>query len=356
MKPRHRAGIGAMEARDMTEVSPFPHSPTIEAEACAWVARLDGSKPSQETLAAFREWINRSPQHRAEMTRLAGLWSDLNVLTELSVPHQKIVHLTRYKAFKRAAIVAACAVLIAVTMILRSPPTNSPITPSPVYSTRVGEQQSIVLADDTKILLNTDSSIRVSYSLQQRDICLLHGEAYFQVAHNAARPFLVHAGTSVVRAVGTAFSVYLQKRDVEVDVTEGTVEVSSVANPGMTSASSSQTSRAIRLTNLNAGQRAAFNPEAESIQSVKPPEMDRRLSWREGILTFSGEPLDQVVEEVSRYTPVKIVISDPAIRNLRIGGYFKVGETDTMLEALETTFGVRVNRVNDRLVYLAAKK
>jgi transmembrane sensor len=85
------------------------------------------------------------------------------------------------------------------------------------------------------------------------------------------------------------------------------------------------------------------------------PEVDRKLSWREGVLSFSGEPLEHVVEEVSRYTSITIVNSDPAIRDISIGGYFKAGETDAMFEALETSFGVRVNRVNDRLVYLAAK-
>jgi transmembrane sensor len=73
------------------------------------------------------------------------------------------------------------------------------------------------------------------------------------------------------------------------------------------------------------------------------------------VLSFSGEPLEQVVAEVSRYTSVTIVISDPSIRSVAIGGYFKAGETEAMFEALETSFGVRVTRVNDRLVYLAAK-
>lgn len=339
----------------MTNVAKFPNPHQIEVEACAWIAQLDGKTPSRQDLAAFREWINRSPQHREEITRLAGLWGDLNVLTALAPPSKTPARPYRNHFLLGTAIIAVCVVLITVVAVLDNHPSMSAAGQNQLYSTRVGEQKSVTLADGTKVLLNTDSRVQASYSPQQREVHLLQGEAFFEVAHNAARPFLVYAGANVVRAVGTAFTVRLQKHDVEVVVTDGTVEISAIANTGDVAAAQSHSKPIFRLADIKAGQSAAFNQEVESIQSIKPPEIERKLSWREGVLTFSGEPLEQVVDEVSRYTPVTIVISDPAIRKIRIGGYFKVGETDAMLEALETSFGVRVSRVNDKLVYLAAK-
>ncbi len=341
----------------MSKLAHFPSPRQIEAEACAWIAQLDGSTPSQEDLTAFREWINRSPQHQQEIKRLSALWSELNILTELAVPLKKSPQPVSNPFLRRAAVFAALALLVIGGAVFYFSPRALPDggTSNALYSTSIGEQKPVTLADGSKVLLNTSSRIQVNYDAQRREVHLLAGEAYFQVAHNAERPFLVYAGDNIVRAVGTAFTVRLKKQDVEVVVTEGTVELSAVANGGGDALTESGVRSVTRLGDVHAGQRAAFNKEVESIQSVRPPEIKRELSWREGVLSFSGEPLEQVVEEVSRYTPVTFVISDPAIRDIHIGGYFKVGETDAMLEALETSFGVRVNRVNDRLVYLAAK-
>jgi len=338
----------------MSKLVQFPNARQIEVEACAWIAQLDGNPPSPEDLTAFREWINRSPQHAQEIRRLSALWSDLNIMTELGVPVKKHGQ-TASDKFPRGAVFAVVVVLsMAVAMFYFRPQT--PVTAVNVlYSTSVGEQKPVTLADGSRVLLNTDSRIQVNYSAQRREVHLLRGEAYFEVAHNAKRPFMVYAGANMVRAVGTAFTVHLKEQDVEVVVTEGIVELSAVANGSGGPAAKNLIRPAVKLADIKAGQSADFNQEVESIQPVMPLEIKRKLSWREGVLAFSGEPLEQVVAEISRYTPVTIVISDPAIRNVRIGGYFKVGATDAMLEALETSFGVRVNRVNDKLVYLSAK-
>jgi len=338
----------------MSKVAQFPNARQIELEACAWIAQLDGNTPSQEDLTAFREWINRSPQHGQEIKRLSVLWSDLNIMTELAIPIKKRRQAMSDRFLLRGAVIALLVVLSVAPAAFHFRP-RTPVAANVLYSTDVGEQKPITLADGSRVLLNTDSRIQVNYSAQQREVFLLRGEAYFEVAHNAERPFLVYAGANMVRAVGTAFTVYLKKQDIEVVVTEGIVELSAMANGSGGRTAKNLIKPAIKLADIKAGQSADFNQEVESIQPVMPLEIKRKLSWREGILAFSGEPLEQVVAEISRYTPVTIVISDPAIRNVRIGGYFKVGATDALLEALETSFGVRVNRVNDKLVYLAAK-
>jgi transmembrane sensor len=341
----------------MEKVAQFPNARQIETEACAWIAQLDGGEPSQEDLDAFREWIHRSPRHQKEIKRLSAIWGDLNVLTELAVPIRSPppTVLDRFN-FRVAAIaisllfgLVGSAYVMWPAKYIREPEAN------PVFTTAIGERKSVTLADGSKVLLNTDTRIQVEYSPERRVLHLHQGEAFFEVAHNADRPFLVYAGGDVVRAVGTAFSVRIQKHDVAVVVTEGTVELASVSHTPVGTQGGLAKPRTVKLVALDAGQGATVDEHVEAIETIKPAEVTRKLSWREGVLSFSGEPLEQVVEEVSRYTSLTIVISDPSIRNVTIGGYFKAGETEAMFEALETSFGVRVIRVNDRLVYLAAK-
>ena len=341
---------------DGGKVTQFPNPRQIEAEACAWIAQLDGAEPTAEDLAAFREWMGRSQRHRDEIRRLSAMWSDLNVLTQLAVPLQQSRRAGRRRLLWGSAAAAMVAVACAAAGLFWWYPSSAPrdgSAPGPVYSTAVGEQRTVTLADGSTVLLNTDSRIRIEYTPRRRDVRLLRGEAYFTVAHDRTAPFSVLAGANIVRAVGTAFAVHVRERDVDVVVEEGVVELSSVAKAGGGPGAGQPT--VTRLAALEAGQSATVSRALESIQTMPPAEVGRMLSWRQGVLSFSGESLDQVVEEVGRYTPVKIVISDPAIRDIAVGGLFKAGETDALFEALETSFGVRVERVNDRLVYLAAK-
>jgi transmembrane sensor len=337
----------------MTKVGHFPNARQIEAEACAWIAQLDGGEPSNEDLDAFREWMQRSPLHREEIKRLSALWGDLNILTELAVPRRKPSRILSY-FFNLRAAAAVVAVLMSAYMLW--PRGHAPAGVEwPLYATAIGERKPLTFSDGSKVLLNTESRIQVEYTAQKRVVRLLQGEAYFEVAHNPVRPFLVYAGVNVVRAVGTAFSVHVQRRDVSVVVTQGAVELSSMPDAVSSARVSTSSRHTVKLVAIRAGQGATVDEHVEAIETIEPAEVTRKLSWREGVLSFSGEPLEQVVEEVSRYTSVSIVISDPRIRNVAIGGYFKAGETEAMFEALETSFGVRVTRVNDRLVYLAAK-
>jgi ferric-dicitrate binding protein FerR (iron transport regulator) len=90
-----------------------------------------------------------------------------------------------------------------------------------------------------------------------------------------------------------------------------------------------------------------------AIETVEAQEMTKRLSWREGILTFAGDPLEVVVDEISRYTTVSIEITDPVVRATRIGGRFPIGETDAMFDALEANFGLRVTRLSHNRVLVS---
>ena len=370
----------------------FPDRKSIEQEAGAWLIKLDGdSAPSAEELASLREWLERSPVHREQLGSLAEFWGKMNVLTELAVPlalpkgrpscsffeslRHAIPHIRR-AGFLTAVIVFGIGVT--ATFLLRPDPF---LSGNGLYATAVGQQQSTTLADGSVVLLNTNSQIKVDYNNEYRNIRLLQGEAHFTVAKNAARPFRVYAGNGRVQAVGTAFSVYLKENTVDVTVTEGRVELASVNRPRTNGLRQQETapgtdqssgSNAIvdsglveTLGTIKAGESATIQSalDADTVSSinafdtVEAQEMTKRLSWREGMLTFAGDPLEVVVDEISRYTTISIEFTDPAVRATRIGGRFPIGETDAMFDALEANFGLRVTRLShDRVLLSAAEE
>ena len=378
----------------MEKVIDFPNRDSIETEACAWISQLDGDRaPSAEDIAALQEWINRSPLHRQELQRLAELWGDLNMLTELApdldslaAPNQpgfisKLLTPIFGPLFAPRlplATALASALVLVISMVVwndfkRTEPSHH------MFTTQVGEQRLAQLPDGSSVQINTNSQVEIDFTRNKRKVRLLKGEAHFNVAHDKSRPFEVFAGSGMVRAVGTAFSVYLKDQQVEVTVTEGRVEIApsvenaiaaidnssgnlignSVDNSVDNSAKSKtnqqpiQTQKTAQLTQLSAGQNIRFNHHIEPIQTLRQDQVARKLSWRDGMLVFSGESLEQVVAEVSRYTTQSIVITDASIRDIRIGGYFKAGETQAMFDALETSFGVQVSRIDSGLVHLS---
>ncbi len=368
----------------------FPDQKAIEEEAGAWLIKLDGdTAPSAEELASLQEWLERSPVHREQLRSFAEFWGKMNVLTELAVPlghangraKRSLVENLRH-AIPRLGhvgiVTAVIAIGIATTFWLRPDPF---LSSNDFYATAVGQQRSMTLADRSVVLLNTNSQIKVAYDNEYRNIRLLQGEAHFTVEKNAERPFRVYAGNGRVQAVGTAFSVYLKDDTVDVTVTEGTVALAFVGRANTSRVLQQETppgtnqlsgSNAIvdggfveMLGTITAGESAtirnAHDPDIVSaintIETVAAQEMAKRMSWREGILTFSGDPLEVVVAEISRYTTVSIEITDPVVRATRIGGRFPIGETDAMFDALEANFGLRVTRLShDRVLVSAAEE
>jgi len=364
----------------------FPDRTAIEKEAGAWLIKLDGDNvPSAEELASLREWLERSPVHREQLRSFAEFWGKMNVLTELAVPlghangraKRSFVENLRHAIpqLGQASIVTAVIVIgVATTFWLRPDPF---LSSNDFYATAVGQQRSMTLADGSVVLLNTNSQIKVAYDNEYRNVRLLQGEAHFTVEKNAEHPFRVYAGNGRMQALGTAFSVYLKDDTVNVTVTEGKVELACVSRLVTNQLLQQETplgtvkssgSNAIvdsgfveTLGTIKAGESATLQgvlgtdtvSTIDAIEIVEVQEMAKRLSWREGMLTFAGDPLEVVVDEISRYTTVSIEITDPDVRSTRIGGRFPIGETDAMFDALEANFGLRVTRLSHNHVLVS---
>ncbi len=383
----------------MGNIRTFTPKREIEEEASKWLVRLDGDyAPDAQTLLELQTWINRSPAHAAELKRLAQFWDNANVLTELSIPlyhkhHRDDLGLAgRFGAYwhslgaRGLALrgVGLAMILVFAVMLINSSGMHlrgSGLTfaGNGLYETRIGEQNTITLNDGSVIELNTNSHIQVDYSKAKRSITLLQGEAHFKVSKNPNRPFEVYAGQGRVKAVGTAFLVRLQDKDqtLKVIVTEGRVSLGTVlpAPPVATAGPDEEftteplydgddTKSAKAMTKefgtLDAGQSILFHPLQTSalgqeVVQLEENKMEQQLAWRNGLLLFSGEPLQEVVREINRYTMMNIIISDPALADLRIGGQFKIGETQSLLKVLEANFMIDAQRIAPDTIELVNK-
>lgn len=214
-----------------------------------------------------------------------------------------------------------------------------------LYRTGVGERRVVALRDGSSVTLNTASTVEVAYTDGERRVRLVRGEALFDVAHDAARPFLVDAGSARFRALGTAFNVRLRPDVVELTVTEGVVGVAAregeVAVPV--------------AARIAAGGGAVVRSGAVAPTALDDQRLRQRTAWQEGVLEFDGESLAQVVGEFNRYRRQPIVIGDARLESLRIGGRFEVDEADKFLTALTSSFPIEVIDTADGGVLLVER-
>jgi transmembrane sensor len=217
------------------------------------------------------------------------------------------------------------------------------------YATAIGGQKKFALADGSVVTLNTNSQIDVEFRGDCRDVHLVRGEAYFDVVHDDKRPFIVHANQYVVRDIGTAFAVHLTDKGLmDVRVTKGRVEIAARASEGQASR------RPKSLGILSAGQDVLFGQKIERAEVVSEAELSRKLAWRQGQLIYSGQPLAEVLDDISRYSDIQIELADPALRDLPVGGAFSVNQTDAIFAALENNFGVHAEWLDARHVRLTS--
>lgn len=328
----------------------------VEVEAAAWIAQLDAGGLLDADKKALREWCARSEAHRDALRRLGNLWSELDELSMLpELATQRRGEARRRPLRLNAFWTAHVAVLLlAVTTGLFLWTRHLP-GPYPeeqlvqIYATQLGEVKHLELADRSFAHLNTDSLVEVDYRTNERRVRVIKGEALFDVAKDPDRPFVVYAGVNTVRAIGTRFAVRVSQNALEVVVSEGKVELARVAADG------DAPTRLVPISHLRSQEATRIDAHARAGASVQIHTIDRgdlarRLSWATGVLEFDGEPLAKVIEEVSRYTPLRIEIGDPSLRELPVGGRFRVGETQALFDVLENGFDATITRDGDVVI------
>ncbi|HKU54756.1 MAG TPA: FecR domain-containing protein [Rhizomicrobium sp.] len=346
----------------------FPDTAAIEAEAAAWVARFDAGEVSAKDQAAFQAWLNASALHRVAVAEYGNFWSEFDQLGQLTASigsEREVGAQTKRSALFSGAVLAACAASVLVMlaaggMLRRDIPDRlsarqvagqQAYAPRPSvrqsYATAVGARKKFTLADGSVVTLNTNSRIDVELRGHSRDVHLVQGEAYFEVVHDKTRPFTVYANRYVVRDIGTAFAVHLlEKGLVNVRVTKGSVEIAASAPGGKVSDGTKS------LGVIEAGRDVVFGEKIERSAVVSDAELGRKLAWRQGQLIYSGQPLADVLADISRYSDIQIELADPALGKLPVGGAFSAHQTDAIFAALENNFGVHAQWLDARHVRL----
>ncbi len=319
----------------------------IEETAAAWLVRRDGADWSDADEAAFERWKNETTAHRIAAIRLESVWnkaarlraSALPLETD-AAPQTMVAELPREAATPRPrrwmwpAALAASLALVAV-------PVSQLFGGAEDYATAVGGFQQVPLDDGSRVDLNTDTALEVAYSEGERHVALARGEAFFKVAKDRSRPFVVEAGDTRVTAVGTAFTVRRRGSEVDVIVAEGRVRIEKLAAAG-----------AVRPTFASAGE--AARAPAAGMAVVRPlasAELDGALAWREGLLIFDGRPLGEAAAEFNRYNKTQLVVA-PSATHVVVDGSFRATNVDGFVRLLGEGFGVKAAREEGAVITL----
>jgi len=336
----------------MSEVVKLRTRSEIDEEAAAWVWRTDSGAPTAADVESFEAWLRQDPRHRRAYEELTKVWETLDGLPD---PHRALqmpplsdtTHTPapatprdgRRKWWLAAAATVVAAVSGATWLLYEGNETQT-------LATAVGQHRDITLSDGTIVALNTNTIVETSFSHDAREIFLRKGEAHFGVARDRSRPFLVHAGDAVVRAIGTAFEVRLRADEhVDVLVNEGRVEVHSMGEPAAAMP-------VVTVRALSAGEQLSTATTDYAIVPVSAEQVSSELAWRDGAVVFDSVPLTEAIAEIQRYTDARIIVSDPTIGTLPVGGRFKTDDLQGFLEGLETALPVRIRRASDGLVYV----
>ena len=326
----------------------------IAAEAALWVARLHGPDRNPAMEREFQSWQAQSPAHREAFGRCTDVWMEVprvkvaDAYAAVAAERQKEGrHVSRGSTWRWAGAGGGAVVLAACVLLFQDWSRQGS------YTTAVGEQRSVVLDDGTRMLLNTNTQVRVSMRPDQRTVDVGGGEALFEVAKDASRPFVVRVAGSEVVAVGTAFAVRFigsskEANELAVTLIEGKVTVQPAKErraDGLAPA---------KLLTLQPGDRLQIDHGASGshgpvVSSVDRPNVEQVIAWKRSEAVFQDAPLADAVSEMNRYsrTPVVLLGSLPAA-GLRVSGVFRTGDTAKFARAVAALHGLAVRENGGR--------
>jgi len=343
--------------------------PDIVAEASAWFIEFRAGDITASTRAKFNEWLRRSPEHIQAYIEIAAGWAELPTADperRLDIPalikraresqEENVVPLSPWapaRVHRRRLSVRAWAASLAGIAIIVGAGAWLTLYRANTFSTGVGEQRTVRLADGSTIELNALSTVRVRLSEKERDIDLTEGQALFHVAKDPARPFIVQSGTTTVRAVGTQFDVYHKENGTVVTVVEGRV---AVADSESSLVAPNQPAPSLLLV---AGEQVTMPAKPLSKSEPKPKHADVAVAtaWVQKRLIFEETPLASVAEEFNRYNTRRLVILDPEVKSMGISGVYSSTDPDSLLGFLRAQPNIQlVESDREVRVTLRAKK
>ncbi len=307
-----------------------------EQAAARWMACDDLTQsPEREQ---FEQWLAASPENQAAWDAVHEMWSvfddaEDNDLIAAMGRAARQARPESARSFRPQAIAASIAAVVCLGVLLAVAhggwfgQTGKPLTvasngaqTNPLhvmgaadYVTGQGQKAIVDLPDGTRVTLDADSAVDVAFADGRRDVRLLRGRAFFDVAHDAAHPFAVKADDRVITALGTQFDVRLTLGAMRVVLAQGSVSVAGVAD-----------NTALPLVKLSPGE--AFAAHSGAAGKITLIDLDDALAWKQDVVEFEDESLSSAVAKLNRYTRAQIIIKDPKVAAMRITGVFRTGD------------------------------
>jgi len=338
----------------------------IEHDAALWLARRDAGSWADRQQAALDAWLGENVAHRVAFLRLEAAWEESARLKTFAAGdmgghisargewahspyfapaigsnrattrgrHTTLRKHRRWPIFAGIAASLLIAAAIAGGFVWH----DYTRVDRAAWETAMGARKVVHLPDGSTATLGSETDLHMAFSLGERDLELTRGEAYFDVAHDAARPFVVHANGYHVIAVGTRFDVRRDAGQLRVVVTRGLVRLQSAKDPAKPPAM------------LSAGSIATIADDDVAISQVTAGEAREALSWRSGFVVFHRTPLAEAVREFNRYNTRQIVIADSSLDALRVGGNFKLDNSDAFVRLMQAVFPVQAEQRGNHIV------
>lgn len=341
----------------------------VQTEAAERVVRAHSAGVDPNDDFATVAWRREDAEREAVFRQVAQIWdeaADLNehpayadllgapTLRERAVAFWRRLTAPRptFAPSARWAVATVLAVMVFAGAWYLMPSTPGP-SASPVYATQVAEVREVPLDDGSIVTLGGRSALDVEFTSTERTVRLASGEAFFSVSHDAARPFVVLAGDTRIRVVGTKFNVNYDGGRVRVSVLEGVVEV--MRADGSTERIAGGTAPApASPVRLAAGQQLVAANDAP-LQAPEPLRGSAPGAWREGRLNYQDAPLAEIVADANRYRTGEIRIMSPALANERLTTSFRTSQIDQMLDSLPNTLPLTMRRNPDGTVELRSR-
>ncbi len=347
----------------------LPAGLSPEEAAAHWLVRMDIGDLQGREKAAFEAWLADSPANAEAFARAEGalsIFDDADGDPHLDALRESALAAApepRRGLWLGVGMGIAASLLVAVGLgtdaiprwgadapveVAAGPETVQEQAPSLAqtsdFVTAKGEKRTVKLADGSSVTLNTDSAIRVAYTEDTRLIKLLRGQALFEVARHAERPFVVQAGDRQVTALGTIFEVRLEPDRMKVTLVEGKVVVDGLEAPA-----GGHTTVIVPAV-LAPGEELVAGLGAS--QTRAKVDVDQQLRWRDGFVEFDDARLGAAVQEINRYSNRELVIHDAEIANLHVSGVFRTGDPERFAAIVAELLPIEARQVSDSRIEL----
>jgi transmembrane sensor len=324
----------------------------IAQAAVDWLVRLQAETVTERDWLDFDAWLTASPvhaqvydavlafDHRLEFDARPADGAPIEAPPIVSTPTAKVVPLRpARRAWLWSAGAAIAAGLVAGAVLL--PNSGLMGVHETTYSTGVGERRTIALEDGSRIEMNAASRLTVRFERKARRVHLDDAQAFFDVAKDSSRPFLISAGDTQVRVVGTQFDVRHRDGQVAVNVQRGLVEV----RPNLPSDAAP--------FRLRPGQGLAHRVGRSADAKLHAVAVEEVAGWRQGRLIYRDQPLSQIAGDMNRLFPRPVKLGDSETASMRLSGVLIVDEQDAMVDRLSHLLPVRTTKTKDAIVIRA---